>query len=69
MKYTTKLRYSVLQSLKASEKAKHRLFQKMIKTHRSDITPENLETSGLNGKIQFLNSGDPLYHVTKSLQK
>ena len=33
----------------------------MIETHKSDISPENKETASLNGKIQFLSSGDPLY--------
>ena len=31
----------------------------MKETHKLDISPENQETAGLNGKIQFLNSGDP----------
>ena len=33
----------------------------MIETHKLDVSPENYETASLNGKIQFLNSGDPLY--------
>ena len=34
----------------------------MIETHKLNMSPENQETASLNGKIQFLNSEDPLYN-------
>ena len=35
----------------------------MIEKHQLNVSLENKETASLNGKIQFLNSGDALYFL------